>query len=128
LVQPLLFFLHGRIMEGVTDLASLLIYIASGATSALLSKAFERWAWFQAQLPSGKQMTVIGASAGLAMLAVFVQGMVLQRPFINDLVDPYIKILLPFVNLLVTQIVHGSDKAQEVKALQALASTERGDA
>jgi len=53
---------------------------------------------------------------------------VLQRPFINDLVDPYIKILLPFVNLLVTQIVHGSDKAQEIMALREMVSTERGDA
>lgn len=106
-----------------TDLASFLVVVASGGLSVVISKLFEQWLWFNALSSNGKTMAVIGASAGLAMLAVLVQGMVAQRPFINDLVDPYIKVLLPFFNLLVTQITHGSERA--ITQARALAMQNR---
>jgi len=103
----------------VTDLVSLLIYLASGAASAGVSKLFEKFEWFQALAPNGKMASVIGASAILAIVAVFLQGVVAQNPFISTAVDPYIKALLPLVNLFATQITHGSAKATMLRALRS---------
>lgn len=100
----------------VTDLVSLLIYLSSGAASVGISKLLEQFAWFQAQSPNGKLFSVFGASAVVAVLAVFLQGVIVQHPFVSDLIDPYVKALLPVFNMLIAQMTHGMAKVQSFRA------------
>jgi hypothetical protein len=93
----------------VTDLVSLLAFLASGAASAGIAKLLEQMAWFQSLKSNGKLITVFSASAVIALVAVYLQSLVSSAPFINATIDPYLKAVLPLINLLITQIVHGND-------------------
>ncbi len=112
----------------VSDLQSLIIYIISGGASVVASRALEQFDWFKSLTPNGRMVSVFGVSAVLALMAVFVQSIVAHNPFINDAVDPYVKALLPIINILASQIGHGMAQAQRFKALREAISTERGDA
>lgn len=101
----------------VSDLASLLIYLASGGAAVVVSKLLEQFAWFQSLAPNGKMASVIGASVLVTLIAVFLQSVIAQNPFINGAVDPYVKALLPLVNLFITQVAHGMGKVQTARAL-----------
>ena len=110
----------------VTDLVSLLIYLSSGAASVGISKLLEKFEWFQAQSPNGKLFSVFGASAVVAVLAVFMQGVIVQHPFVSDLIDPYVKALLPVFNMLIAQMTHGMAKVQAFRA-RAVGRSIRGE-
>lgn len=109
----------------VSDLASLLIYVISGGASVVASRVLEQFDWFKSLTPNGRMVSVFGVSAVLAVVAVAVQSVVAKNPFINDAVDPYVRALLPIVNILAAQIGHGMAKTQEFRALKA--DSIRGD-
>jgi len=109
----------------VSDLTSLLIYIVSGGASVIASRVLEQFHWFKNISPNGRMVSVFGVSAVLALIAVFLQSIIARNPFINEAVDPYVKALLPIVNILAAQIGHGMAKTQEFRALKA--DSIRGD-
>jgi len=109
----------------VSDLTSLLIYIISGGASVVASRVLEQFDWFKSLTPNGRMVSVFGVSAVLALVAVYVQSITARNPFINDAVDPYVKALLPILNILASQIGHGMQKTQEFRALKA--DSIRGD-
>ena len=100
----------------VSDLTSLLIYVASGGAAVVASKLLEQFAWFQTLAPNGKLASVLGASVVLTLVAVFLQGVIARNPFVNDAIDPYVKALLPLVNLFIAQVAHGMGKVQTERA------------
>lgn len=100
----------------VTDLASLLAFLAAGGTAFLLPGILEKLDFFNALAPSGKQLTVALTSIVVTLLAVGVQGLLVQYPLVSAQLDPYVKAALITVNILITQYQHGTTKAQAMQA------------
>lgn len=102
----------------VSDLSSLIIYIISGGASVIASRVLEQFGWFKNLSSNGRMVSVFGVSAVLALVAVFAQSVIARNPFINEAVDPYVKALLPIINILAAQIGHGMAKTQMLRALK----------
>jgi hypothetical protein len=100
----------------VVDLTSLLAYLAAGGAAFFLPGLFDRLGWFQALAPTGKQLTVALTALLITLLAVGVQGLLVQYPLVSAQLDPYVKSALITINILITQFQHGSVKAALMRA------------
>ena len=99
----------------ITDTVSLLALLASPALVAWLSRRADGWAWFQTISPNGKLSLVGGASVLLAMLSLAAQQFLAGRPDVLGSIDPYVKIALPIVTFIVSQITHGTQTAKLIR-------------
>jgi hypothetical protein len=97
------------------DTVSLLALFASPALVAWLSKQAETWEWFGTISPNGKLSIIGGISVLLAIASLAAQQFLAGRPDVLGAVDPYVKIALPIVTFIVSQITHGSQTAKYVK-------------
>jgi len=101
---------------GITDLASLLAFLIAGGLAYYIPGWLEHWDWFQALAATGKQF-VAGVLCILpALAAVFVQSLLVQYPMVSAAVDPYIKVALISLNILIAQYKHGATKAALLRA------------
>lgn len=103
----------------ITDIASLLAFLAAGGAALYLPSLLDKLEWFNALAPSGKQFTVAAASVAVTLLAVFVQGVLVQYPLISERLDPYVKAALITLNVLLTQYRHGTNNIAAMRAALA---------
>lgn len=109
---------------GITDLASLLAFLVAGGLAYYIPGWLDRLDWFRALAATGKQF-VAGVLCILpALVAVFAQSLLVQYPMVSAMVDPYIKVALISLNILIAQYKHGATKAA---LLKAQGSTIRGE-
>lgn len=96
----------------VTDALSVLAFLASPALIAFVSKEAEGWGWFQSVTPNGKLAIIGGASVLLAMASLALTTFLTGHPDVLGSIDPYVKVALPIINFVVSQITHGSGQPE----------------
>lgn len=98
----------------VVDTISLLALLASPALVTWFSTQAEGWEWFQTINANGKLAIVGGVSVLLAMLSLAAQQFLAGRPDVLGAIDPYVKVALPIVTFIISQITHGTQRARSL--------------
>jgi len=108
--------------QQVFDLASLLIFLASGGLAYKLPGWLESWDWFQSLASPGKVVSVTVLTLIPTFGALAAQGWLVQHPMVSDAIDPYVRAAIIAINIALTQMFHGAAKVQERQLNEALES------
>lgn len=107
--------------QQVFDLASLLIFLASGGLAYKLPGWLESWDWFQSLASPGKVVSVTVLTLIPTFGALAAQGWLVQHPMVSDAIDPYVRAAIIAINIALTQMFHGAAKVSEQRWKESFA-------
>lgn len=96
----------------VTDIPSLIAFIASPLLIAFISTQAEKWEWFQAISPNGKLAAIGAVSVLLAWLSLGLSQFIAGNPDVAASIDPFVRTALMALNFVASQATHGVQKAK----------------
>ena len=91
-----------------TDFLSLLVWLAGPGLAVITSFVLDRLESFEALSPNGKLLVAVSIAGACGVLAVFLQQTIGTNSELVQLLDPYVKVLIPLASIIAQQLAHGA--------------------